>query len=165
MLAKRILSVAVMSLLLVTAIFAQPTPMQKMQAPNPPQAPMYRALNLTDQQRSQIEDLHLALEKKLTPLRADLQKLQADYKLMLVDPKVSEASLEKQLKKIADVRTQMALERAKNQRKIRSLLNHEQKKKFDAMILKGPRARRMGHKMNMRHKPGMPHHKAPHRGF
>ena len=144
MLAKRLLSIVVVSLFLVSAIFAQPQPGQ-----NPPMGPppahgkMYQALNLTDQQRSQIEDLHLALEKKMIPLRADLQKLNADYKLMLIDPKVSESALKAQLQKIADLRIKMALERAKNQRKIRSLLNAEQKKKFDAMILNGPKHKKM----------------------
>lgn len=154
MLAKRLLSIAVVSLFLVSAIFAQPQPGQ-----NPPMGPppahgkMFQALNLTDQQRGQIEDLHLALEKKLIPLQADLQKLNANYKLMLIDPKVSESSLKAQLQKIADLRVKMALERAKNQRKIRSLLNDVQKKKFDAMILSGPKQKQMM-KHRMMHRPG-----------
>ncbi len=151
MLAKRMLSVVVMSLFLATAIFAQPMPQQK--APNPPAGRMFNALNLTDQQRSQMEDLHLSLEKTLIPMRADLQKLNADYKLMIIDPKVSETDLKKQLQKMAGLRINMALERAKNQRKIRSLLNTEQKKKFDAMILSGPKAKRMGRKMMMHRRP------------
>ena len=154
MFAKRLLSVIVLSLFLTGAIWAQPQPAQ-----NPPMGPppapmkMYRGLNLTDQQRSQIEDLHLALQKKLVTQRADLQKLNAEYKLMLINPKVSESSLKAQLQKIADVQVKMKLERAKTQRKIRSLLNDEQKKKFDAMILSGPKGKKMMHH-KMMHRPG-----------
>ena len=155
MLAKRFFSFIILILFLASATFAQP-----MAAQNPPMGPppqghpqMYRALNLTDQQRSQIEDLHLALQKKLIPLRADLQKLRSEYKLMLINDKVSESKLKAQLQKISDLRAQMAFEQAKTKRKIRSLLNDEQKKKFDAMILSGPKAKRMI-KGRMMHRPG-----------
>ncbi len=156
MLAKRILSIFVISLFLVSAIFAQPQPGQ-----NPPMGPppehgqMYKALQLTDQQRSQIADLHLALQKKLLPMRADLQKLQSEYKLMLINDKVTDNKLKAQLQKISDLRAKIAFEEAKTKRKIRSLLNDEQKKKFDAMVLRGPKAKKMMHKRIM-HRPGKP---------
>ncbi len=149
---KRFFSSIVISLFLVGAIFAQPQPAQTPpMGPPPVHGKMLQALNLTDQQRTQIEDLHLALQKKMVALRADLQKLRADYKLMLIDPKVSESRLKGQLQKIADLRVKMGLERAKTQRKIRSLLNSEQQKKFDAMILSGPKGKKMMKNKMMHH--------------
>lgn len=170
MFAKRVLSTIIAGLFLATALFAQPsapTPVPKGTAPVMPGPRMYAALNLTDQQRAQIDDLHLALQKKMIALRANLQKLNAEYKLMLIDPKVSEKGLKAQLQKIADVRLQMALERAKNVRKIRSLLNAEQQKKFDAFILSKKHARRPhGHKkMIPAHRPGQRMHRMPPKGF
>ncbi len=154
MLAKRFFSFIIVSLFLVSTTFAQPMPVQNppMGPPPQPHSQMYRALNLTDQQRSQIEDLHLTLQKKLVPLRADLQKLRSEYKLMLINDKVSESKLKAQLQKISDLRAQMAFEQAKTKRKIRALLNSEQKKKFDAMILSGPKAQKML-KRKMMHRP------------
>ncbi len=169
MFAKRVLSTIIAALFLTTALFAQPpasAPTPKGTAPVMPGPRMYAALNLTDQQRAQIDDLHLALQKKMIALRADLQKLNAEYKLMLIDPKVSEKGLKAQLQKIANVRLQMALERAKNVRKIRSLLNAEQQKRFDAFVLSKKRGRRPhGHKKMMPARPGQRMHRMPPKGF
>ncbi len=169
MFAKRVLSTIIAALFLATALFAQPpapAPTPKGTAPVMPGPRMYAALNLTDQQRAQIDDLHLALQKKMIALRADLQKLNAEYKLMLIDPKVSEKGLKAQLQKIANVRLQMALERAKNVRKIRSLLNAEQQKRFDAFVLSKKRGRRPhGHKKMMPARPGQRMHRMPPKGF
>jgi len=169
MFAKRVLSTIIAGLFLATALLAQPpvpTPAPKGTPPVMPGPRMYAALNLTDQQRAQIDDLHLALQKKMIALRADLQKLNAEYKLMLIDPKVSEKGLKAQLQKIADVRLQMALERAKNVRKIRSLLNAEQQKKFDAFVLSRKSGRRPhGHKKMMPARPGQRMYRMPPKGF
>ncbi|NOX90690.1 MAG: Spy/CpxP family protein refolding chaperone [Calditrichaeota bacterium] len=160
MLYKRILSLVVITLLTVGVLTAQPQPGPQMP---PPGAPMLKALNLTDEQRDQIADFRLELQKKMVAMRGDLQKLQSEYRLMLIDDKVSEKELQKQLQKIGDLRIKMALERAKNQRKIRSLLTDVQKKKFDAMILAGPKGR-MKARMMKRHSERAPR-QSPRMGF
>ncbi len=159
MLTKRILAITVVSLLLIGSVFAQqgPGPMAALQGH--PGLQMFKALNLTDEQRSKIEDLHLEMQKKMLSMQGDLQKLEKDFRLMVIDEKVSESQLQKQLQKIHDLKLKMALEKAKNHRKIRSLLTDEQKKKFDSMYLSGPKLRKAGRaKMMRRMKPGPKHH-------
>ena len=90
-------------------------------------------------------------------MQGDLQKLQKDFRLMVINEKVSDKQLENQLRKIHDLKLKMALERTKHQRKIRSLLNDEQKKKFDSMFLAGPKPHRGAKariKRHMKNKPG-----------
>lgn len=94
-------------------------------------------LNLTDEQQTQIDQLRLELQKEMTPLQTRMQNLRSEYKLMLIDEKNSESALKAQLNKIADLRTQMEIVKAKHQRKVRSLLTDEQKVKFDQRILSG----------------------------
>lgn len=151
MLAKRMLAITVVSLLLIGSVFAQPGPGPMGPQQGPQGIQMFKALNLTDEQRSKIEDLHLEMQKKMLSMQGDLQKLEKDFRLMVIDEKVSESQLQKQLQKIHDLKLKMALERAKNHRKIRSLLNDEQKKKFDAMYLAGPKVRKAGRAM-MKHR-------------
>ena len=148
MLAKRILTIAVFSLLLVGGLFAQPGP-GPMQ--NQPCMLMLNGLNLTDQQLSQVQNLRLELQKKMLTMQGDLQKLQKDFRLMVINENVSEKQLEKQLRKIHDLKLKMALERTKHQRKIRSLLTDEQKNKFDSMFLTRPKAKKGGRPM-MKHR-------------
>jgi len=155
MLTKRILAITVVSLLFIGSIFAQPGPGPMAATQGHPGLQMFKALNLTDEQRSKIEDLHLEMQKKMLSMQGDLQKLEKDFRLMVIDEKVSESQLQKQLQKIHDLKLKMALEKAKNQRKIRSLLTDEQKKKFDSIYLSGPKLRKAGRaKMMRRMKPG-----------
>ncbi len=147
MLTKRILAIAVVSLLLMGSVFAQPGPGKMGPQQGQPGLQMFKGLNLTDEQRSKIEDLHLEMQKKMISMQGDLQKLEKDFRLMVIDEKVSDSQLQHQLQKIHDLKLKMELERAKNHRKVRSLLTDDQKKKFDSMYLKGPQARKAARAM------------------
>ncbi len=143
MFAKRAILIAIISLFLLGTVIAQPGPKPQ---PNYPFLPIFRGLNLSEDQQSKIEDLHLAMQKKMITLRGELQKLQSDFRLMVIDDKVSEGQLEKQLRKIHELKLKMDLERAKTKRKVRALLTDVQKKKFDSMYLAGPKAKKFMHK-------------------
>ncbi|APF20261.1 Spy/CpxP family protein refolding chaperone [Caldithrix abyssi] len=140
MLTKKIYSVVVIGLLLVGGLFAQP-------GPGPMQGqfgnmPMLRGLDLTAEQLNSVLDIRLDMQKKMIAMQGDLQKLQKDFRLMVIDEKVSDKQLEKQLQKIHDLKLKMALERAKHHRQIRSLLTDAQKKKFDTMFLMGHKGKK-----------------------
>ncbi len=143
MLTKKILTVALLSFLLAGGLLAQP-------GPGGPQGlhpmPMLRGLNLTVEQQNQVQNLRLELQKKMLAYRGDLQKLQSELRLMVIDEKTSDKQIEKQLRKIQDLRLKMAIERTKHQRKIRALLTDEQKTLFDLHFLSGQKG----------HKPGPP---------
>ncbi len=139
-------SLALIVFLTAGSLFAQPPGMKG----NMPPAPNFRqgaALDLSAEQQTKIDKLRLDLQKMAAPLQADVQSLQTAYRLMIIDPKVSESQLKAQLSKISAKRQALALQRAKHQRQVRSLLTDEQKVKFDQRIISGHGKKgRMGHK-------------------
>jgi len=142
---KRVLlsSLAIIILLTAGSLFAQPPGMKG----NMPMAPNFRQgafLDLSAEQQTKIDKLRLEHQKMVVTLRADVQSMQTAYRLMIIDPKVSDAKLKAQLSKISAKREALALLRAKHQRQVRSLLTDEQKVKFDQRILSGHGKR--GHK-------------------
>lgn len=94
-------------------------------------------LNLTDDQKTQIDKLRLEHQKEIIPLRNEVHSLQSEYNLLIIDDKVSEAKLKKQAENISTLRETLALKRALHQRQVRSLLTDEQKVKFDQQIISG----------------------------
>lgn len=145
-----ILSLVLVSVLSVSSLFAQrPGRMAKDGKPGVVMA----KLDLTDEQQTQIDKLHLEHQKTMTPLRDEVRSLVSEYKLMIIDEKISESALTKQAVKIADKKAAMQVLRAKHQRQVRNLLTDEQKVKFDQHILAGPG--KMGCSKGMDSKPGM----------
>lgn len=94
-------------------------------------------LDLTEEQQAKISKMRLEMQKEMTPLRSKVQTLRSEYKLMIIDEKISEADLKSKLDEISGLRKDMALKRAKHQRQVRSILTDEQKVKFDQRILSG----------------------------
>ncbi len=153
---KRVLLSGLTLIVLLTAgsLFAQPPGMKGNMSP----APNFRqgaVLGLSAEQQTKIDKLRLEHQKMTAPLRADVQSLQTAYRLMIIDPKISESKLKAQLSKISAKRQALALLRAKHQRQVRSLLTDEQKVKFDQRIISGHGKKgRMGHKGHKMYKGG-----------
>lgn len=142
-------------LMMSSLLMAQP-PMKGM-AKNAPQfhPPMpYAQLQLTDEQRTKIDQMRLEFEKEMLPLRDQMKSLQTQYRLKVIDEKASTAELQNLQSKISSLREKMALKRAAHVRKVRALLTDEQKVKFDQRFLSG-------HKKGAPHGPGMI---GPHKG-
>jgi len=127
----------VFAVMTVGTVFAQQAPMR-----DPGLMGLYN-LQLSNKQRTQIDKLRLEFEKEISPLRDKVRSLENAYRLMIVDEKVSTTQLKSQLQEISAKKQQLALKRALQQRKIRSLLTDEQKVKFDQRIISGPKPHRM----------------------
>jgi Spy/CpxP family protein refolding chaperone len=98
---------------------------------------MMGLLKLTDEQRTKIQDLRLAHQKEMIPLRADLQKLHASMKLEITADKFNESKVKSVQADISKVMNEIASKTILHQRAVRDLLTPEQKKKFDERILSG----------------------------
>ncbi len=94
-------------------------------------------LNLTDEQKGKIEDLHLAHQKDITPLRAELQKQQSSLKLELTADKFNESKVKSIQGEISKLQSEIAAKMVQHLRAVRDVLTAEQKKKFDEHILSG----------------------------
>ncbi len=155
---RSILTFLTLSLFILTGTLLaqppQPAPMQpQMKQMMGPRMMGMNMLDLTADQQKKIDALRLDFQKKILPLRSEVQTLRANFKLLVIDDKASEGKLKTQLQKISAKRQEMALLRAKHQRSVRALLTVEQKIKFDQHILSEKKGSRKNHgKMNR--KPG-----------
>ena len=147
---KRTIGVmAILTLFLCTLAFAQQDPqktpapsagkmgrMGMMQGKGGPGA-MMGMMKLTDEQKAKIQDLRLAHQKEMMPLRADLQKLKASMKLEITADKFNESKVKAIQADMSKVMNEIASKTILHGRAVRDLLTPEQRKQFDARILSG----------------------------
>ena len=119
-------------ILLTGAMFAQkgPGPMSGQHFKR-----MAKMLDLNDEQIARMQDMHLQMQKEMIPLRSKMQTLRGELKLVQTADKFEPGKAEKLVKEMQALRTQMEMKRIKHQQEMRSLLNDEQRKKFDAHLL------------------------------
>lgn len=124
-----------------------------------------RGLDLTEEQRSQIADLKLNLQKEMTTVRAEVAKIRAELKLAMIADSFDEGKVKNLHGKLSDLRSEMSLKRLMNKRAVRDLLTPEQRKKFDMRILseRGKRGGKKGKGLRggKRFKRGMQGQQAP----
>jgi Spy/CpxP family protein refolding chaperone len=143
------IAIAISAVLMAGTLIAQPGPgmgrkMQggpmmrggEMQAQRGPG--MMGMLNLTDEQRTKVEDLMTQHQREAIPVHAQLQKLQADLKLEITADKYDAGKVKGILSEVSKLTSDMASKRIAHQRAIRDLLTPEQRKQFDRHILAGP---------------------------
>jgi Spy/CpxP family protein refolding chaperone len=101
-------------------------------------------LKLTDEQKTKIQDLHLAHQKDMVQAQAEIQKQHAAMKLELTADKFNEGKVKSIQAEISKLTGDLALKTALHQRAVRDLLTVEQKKQFDQHILSGGMGGPMG---------------------
>lgn len=147
---KRTFAVLILVFSLTVGLLAQPGPRR---GPGPAAVPgmawegrgyALNALDLTEDQEEKIDDLRLKHQKETIPLRTELDELRASYRLMVVDEKVPESEIEKNLKKQNDVLLKRRMAQTRHIRDVRSILTEEQKTRFDTHFLKKERGPRRG---------------------
>jgi len=92
---------------------------------------MISSLNLTDAQVSKIDALRTKHQKIMVDLRADLQKSVIDQKELFSSGDVQKDKYLAAVDKTNKIREKMSLERANHQMDIYSVLDKDQKAKFD----------------------------------
>lgn len=114
------------------------------QGPPPGQGQMLENVipDLTDEQATKIEAMRLEMDKKMTPVRAELEIKHAEMKSL----NASDASMkekEAKLKEINDLHYQMQLARVEHHHNVRALLNEDQQIAFDKWTLNHDKRRGM----------------------
>ncbi|MFA6403896.1 MAG: Spy/CpxP family protein refolding chaperone [Salinivirgaceae bacterium] len=92
---------------------------------------MAEMLSLTEEQTKQIEKLQLENQKKMLPLRNDLNEKQARMKTLETAETPDLKAINSLIDEMAVIKTKMAKDRAANHQEVRKLLNEEQRIKFD----------------------------------
>ncbi|MGH1363501.1 MAG: Spy/CpxP family protein refolding chaperone [Calditrichia bacterium] len=94
-----------------------------------------RGLDLTEEQRSQVADLRLDMQKEMITVRAQVAGLRAELKLAMVADKFDEGKVKNLHGKLSELRAKMSLKKLMNKRAVRDLLTPDQQKKFDMKML------------------------------
>jgi Spy/CpxP family protein refolding chaperone len=105
------------------------------QAPGPPASAQggSGALNLTEDQEKQIQELKTGLHKAVTPLRSRLHVMEAELQALSVAESPDEVAISRKIEEMGKLRIQIQKLEVLNRVKIRNLLTDEQKVRFDNM--------------------------------
>lgn len=114
---------------------------------------MMTQLNLTDEQRAKVEEIHLNGQKGMIPLRNNIQEKNAQLRTLRMSDDYDEAAVNALIEEIGELRTAMMAMRTGHQQQIREILTEEQRIKFDSMQqLRGPKQK--GQRMNKNNRKG-----------
>jgi len=151
----RILSILIVaSFFISTEIIAQPNKVQKQGGPEFDRNEMMKKRGdrkmgefrnfFTEEQKEQMKELRLETAQKIKPLKNELGELMAHQRSLTTADNSDLKAINKNIDKMAEIKTEIAKIMAAQHQQVRSLLSEEQLVKFDSR--KGKRGPR--HSMN-----------------
>jgi Spy/CpxP family protein refolding chaperone len=135
---KLIAPVLLIALFFATsAIMAQPRTFND-QNPDKPQH--FRNLDLNDEQQDKVDVFFTEMQKQINPIKADLDEKEAQLNKLMIADKPDNQAIVAKVKEIGDLKTKIQIAGVENRMKVRSILDENQKTRFDAMEMNdGPR--------------------------
>ncbi|MEJ2615514.1 MAG: Spy/CpxP family protein refolding chaperone, partial [Ignavibacteriaceae bacterium] len=108
---------------------------------------MLNKLNLTEEQKTKIEDARLNHQKQMIDLKANLEKKMLSLKELRVKGNLNRNDVIAAVKDINQAKNDIAIARANNMMDIYDILTPEQRKiwKDNMHFFDGPRGHKMGH--------------------
>ena len=88
-------------------------------------------LDLSDEQKTQIDKLRLDIQKKILPLKNELDEKKAKMKTLNTAENVDMKAINALIDDIGKLKTQMTKEKASHRQEVRKILTEEQRIKFD----------------------------------
>ncbi len=148
---KNIAVAVIVGLLLATSgvVLAQPGV-----AGGPEMGRVWARLNLTDDQRKQIQDLHLKLAKETLPLRNELGVKRLELKELMMADKPNLKAIESKIDEIKKLEAALQKKRVANRLAVRSILTPEQQKELVKLRQLG---KMKHHGKKSMHRPGCMH--------
>ena len=98
---------------------------------------MFDKLNLTDEQKTKIEDLRIQHQKAMIDLRADMQKKRLAVKEIMLKGNYSRSDYLNLVNDLNSARNMVAASMANHRMDVYELLTDQQKKIFDQMPMMG----------------------------
>jgi Spy/CpxP family protein refolding chaperone len=105
-------------------------------------------LNLTDEQKKDIENIHFTGEKQSIALKAKVETLHLELRQLLKADSPDKSAIEKKIREIADQKIQMHMTKLDSWFAINKLLNSDQQKEWKKVLARSPE---MMEKMIKRH--------------
>ncbi|MFD2531964.1 Spy/CpxP family protein refolding chaperone [Gracilimonas halophila] len=93
---------------------------------------MMSRLNLTSEQKAQVEEIHLNGQKGMIILRNKMQEKNALLRSLRMSEEYDETAVNVLIEEIGELRTAMMVMRTAHMQQVRELLTPEQRIKFDA---------------------------------
>lgn len=93
-------------------------------------------LDLSDEQKEQIREIHLDGQKEMLPLKTQLQEAHANLRTLTVADNYDEAEVQEVIGKISELTETMLITRVEHRQQIRELLDDDQRVKFDKLHLR-----------------------------
>ncbi|MCX6121792.1 MAG: periplasmic heavy metal sensor [Ignavibacteriales bacterium] len=119
-------------------------------------------LNLTDEQKKDVEKIHFDAEKQTIAQKAKVETARIELQQLLKADAPDKASIEKKINDLADLKVQMHMIKINSWFAINKLLTPDQQKTWKKVLEYGPELQRhkMMRQMRNRHMPS-PHPDAP----
>ncbi|MGE5431250.1 MAG: Spy/CpxP family protein refolding chaperone [Syntrophomonadaceae bacterium] len=130
---KNIIAVALVAILPLGSLIAQKTPEEKGQGKFPGRQKMLQELNLSQDQKDQIQKLRSDHQKQMVDYKSDIAKTRIDIKNLFVNKNPDEGKILDLTKKVSDIQADMKASAIKNWFQIYNLLNDQQKETFRKM--------------------------------
>jgi len=133
-----VITVLTLALLLTSPVFAQRmldrAPCGQGHGPGfgPGMPEMIEKLNLSDQQQEQLQDMRLANQKEMIPLRADIKLLRLELQ-ELISNDASRSEIDNKIDQISEARKAIQKKRVGHRLDMRQVLTPEQRKQWDKM--------------------------------
>ena len=94
---------------------------------------MLNALDLTDEQTSQLKELRTKFMKEVLPLRNELQEKHAQLRTLSTGDNVDMNKVNQTIDQIGAITTKLMKQRAAHRQEVRKILTEDQRVKFDSM--------------------------------
>ncbi len=92
-----------------------------------------KGLDLSDEQKEQIEEIRFESQKAVLPVQNELREKQAQLRSLTSGEEADFGKAEDVVREIGDLKTELQLIRLNTRQEVRNLLTDEQKLKFDTM--------------------------------
>lgn len=99
-------------------------------------------LDLTAEQETQAKAIFTGIMEKTTPIKADVKVKQAELDQLMIADSPNEKAIYAKVDEISQLRTEMQKLRIEGKLKVRTILDDEQKAKFDANQVGGKKGKR-----------------------
>lgn len=106
---------------------------------------------LTEDQRAEMEGMHLALAKELSVKKAELKVRKARLKVLVTDDSPDASAMNKLIDEIGDIKKDMMRAKYSYKVELRKILTPEQRTGFDKHILSYGHGGHKGHGKGCRH--------------
>jgi Spy/CpxP family protein refolding chaperone len=142
------------SLLVAVVVLAAPSMTQQFRLDGRGAGPLLERLALTDQQKTQFEQLQADHIKFMIDQNAKVASAGVDLRVLLRAESPQRASIEKKMKEIAELRTQQQMARIGHWFAVQKILTPDQQKVWKSVLDRPARRQQMDRSPRMMHRGG-----------